>query len=98
LAREWLRSELTAWQALAKHGAPRELEELRNQINYWLKDGWLSGVRDKDALAKLPDAERQAWGTLWADVAALLERAQRTSEKQSDPPKPPKSAPASDSR
>jgi hypothetical protein len=29
-------------------------------------------VRDPSALAQLPDAERQAWQKLWADVAALL--------------------------
>jgi Flp pilus assembly protein TadD len=95
-AREWLRSELTAWEALAKRGAPKELEELRKQVNYWLKDGWLSSVRDKDALAELPDAERQAWGQLWDDVAALLERAQRASEKRVGPPKARESDPASD--
>jgi hypothetical protein len=29
-------------------------------------------VRDKSALAKLPEAERQEWAKLWDDVAALL--------------------------
>jgi hypothetical protein len=32
-------------------------------------------VRDKDALAKLPEDERKKWQKLWADVSALLERA-----------------------
>jgi hypothetical protein len=36
----------------------------------------LSGVRGADALAELPEAERQPWRTLWADVAATLARAQ----------------------
>jgi len=29
-------------------------------------------VRDADALAKLPEAERETWRKLWADVDALL--------------------------
>jgi tetratricopeptide (TPR) repeat protein len=43
----------------------------------WSLFGWqtapaLAGVRDGAALAKLPDAEREQWQRLWADVAALL--------------------------
>jgi tetratricopeptide (TPR) repeat protein len=32
----------------------------------------LAGVRDQAALAKLPDAERQEWRRLWADLEASL--------------------------
>jgi hypothetical protein len=35
----------------------------------------LASVRDPAALARLPREERAAWDRLWADVAALLERA-----------------------
>jgi serine/threonine-protein kinase len=38
----------------------------------WLTDPALAAVRDREALAKLPDAERGQWQRLWADVAALL--------------------------
>jgi hypothetical protein len=31
-------------------------------------------VRGPDALAKLAEAEREGWRTLWADVADLLRR------------------------
>ena len=33
------------------------------------------GIRDAEALAKLPEAERKAWQSLWADVDALLKQA-----------------------
>jgi tetratricopeptide (TPR) repeat protein len=75
-ARRWLRAELDDWAAVQKRGDTAELQALRKEVHYWQEDGWLSGVRDKAALAKLPDAERQAWAQLWADVAALLKRAQ----------------------
>ena len=32
-------------------------------------------VRDADALAKLPEAERADWRKLWADVDAVLQKA-----------------------
>jgi hypothetical protein len=35
-----------------------------------------SGVRDPAALAKLPGAEPADWQKLWADVAALLQKAE----------------------
>jgi tetratricopeptide (TPR) repeat protein len=38
----------------------------------WQTDPALASVRDPEALAKLPDAERAQWQRLWADVAALL--------------------------
>jgi hypothetical protein len=40
------------------------------------KDADLAGLRDPDALAKLPEAEREPWQQLWTDVAALLKRAE----------------------
>jgi hypothetical protein len=47
---------------------------VRETLAKWQGDTDLVGVRDKDALAKLPEAEREAWQKLWADVAALLEK------------------------
>jgi hypothetical protein len=41
----------------------------------WQSDADLAGLRDKDALAKLPIPEQEACRRLWADVAALLQRA-----------------------
>jgi tetratricopeptide (TPR) repeat protein len=75
-ARLWLRAELDAWVAVQKRGDAAELKALRKAVDYWREDGWLSGVRDAKALAKLPEAERQAWQQLWADVEALLKKAQ----------------------
>jgi hypothetical protein len=41
-----------------------------------LVDPEFAGVRGPEALAKLPESERQPWQKLWADVAATLARAQ----------------------
>jgi hypothetical protein len=37
-------------------------------MQHWLADADLSGVRGSESLAKLPEAERQEWQKLWADV------------------------------
>jgi len=36
----------------------------------------LAGIRDAEAVAKLPADERAAFMQLWADVAALLKKAE----------------------
>jgi tetratricopeptide (TPR) repeat protein len=38
----------------------------------WQTDPALASVRDRVALTKLPDAEREQWQCLWTDVAGLL--------------------------
>jgi tetratricopeptide (TPR) repeat protein len=38
----------------------------------WETEPALTGVRDREALAKLPDVEREQWQRLWAEVTALL--------------------------
>ena len=43
-------------------------------MRHWQKDPDLAGIRDQEALAKLPPEERAAYERLWADVAALLKK------------------------
>jgi hypothetical protein len=44
-------------------------------LRHWQQDSDLAGLREAAALAKLPPEVRAACGRLWADVAALLEKA-----------------------
>jgi hypothetical protein len=49
----------------------------------WLTDPDLAGVRGPEALARLPEAERQPWQKLWDEVIDLLNQAQaKTPEKK----------------
>jgi len=52
-------------------------------MQHWLEDSDLAGVRGPDAMAILPEAEREGWRKLWADVADTLRRA------ADQPPQPP---------
>jgi hypothetical protein len=47
---------------------------VQQQLQNWQQDTGLAGVRG-DALAKLPEAERQPWQKLWIEVEALRQRA-----------------------
>jgi hypothetical protein len=51
---------------------------VRQRLELWQQGDALASVRDKDALDRLPDAERKQWRQLWDDVAALLARAGAT--------------------
>ncbi len=53
----------------------QERAAAQQQMKHWQADADSTGVRDQDALAKLPAEERGAWQQLWADVAKVLKRA-----------------------
>jgi tetratricopeptide (TPR) repeat protein len=74
-ALHWLRADLSAWTKQLERGQPAARQEVHKRMQHRQQDPDLAGVRDKDSLAKLPEAERKEWEKLWAEVAALLERA-----------------------
>jgi tetratricopeptide (TPR) repeat protein/tRNA A-37 threonylcarbamoyl transferase component Bud32 len=67
---DWLRAELFSMQ-----GIPATRGDWQTTLRSWQKDPTLAGVREAAALEKLPPAERADWQKLWADVAALIEKA-----------------------
>jgi tetratricopeptide (TPR) repeat protein len=75
-ALEWLRADLEQWRKLWDGGKPADRQLLHRLLPHWPEDSDLAGVRDPDALKKLPAAEQEAWRQLWADVAELLKKAE----------------------
>jgi tetratricopeptide (TPR) repeat protein len=75
-ALEWLGADLTAYGKLLEGGKPEDRALVQQRLQHWRQDRDLSGLRDKDAVAKLPAEEREACQKLWADVEALLQKAQ----------------------
>jgi hypothetical protein len=51
-------------------------------MEHWLATPDFASVRGPDALGRLPEAERQAWQKLWADVADTLARAEGTTRPE----------------
>jgi tetratricopeptide (TPR) repeat protein len=76
----WLRADLVAWTKLVDTGKPEARAAVQKTLRHWQRDADLAGLRDAAALAKLPADERQACHKLWADVEALLRKAQGKAE------------------
>jgi serine/threonine-protein kinase len=74
-ALDWLRQDLTWWDKALESGDAQTKAQVRQRMRHWQTDGDLASVRAPDALARLPDEERQQWEKLWSDVDGLLRRA-----------------------
>jgi tetratricopeptide (TPR) repeat protein len=68
----WLQADLALWTRRVQDGKPADRAEVQGTMRHWQTDADFAGVRDKEALATLPEAERQTWSKLWTEVAALL--------------------------
>jgi hypothetical protein len=77
-ARGWLRAELEARRRLLGQQPEKTRWIVAYDMHRWLEDPDFAGVRGPEALARLPEAERQAWQKLWADVADTLARSAGT--------------------
>jgi hypothetical protein len=71
----WLKAELAAWTKLLESDPHQARPVIAQTLKHWKVDTDLAGIRDADALAKLPEVERKDWQALWAEVDALLARA-----------------------
>jgi len=77
-ALDWLQTSLDSWTKILDQDKRQARVAVERKLQHWQADPDLASVRDQAALAKLPDAERQAWEKLWADVEALRKRARET--------------------
>ena len=77
-ALEWLRADLKAYSTLLDKD-PKVWPVIQQKLAHWQKDGDLASLRGTADIDKLPEAEREPWRKLWADVDALLKRAPRIS-------------------
>jgi tetratricopeptide (TPR) repeat protein len=73
----WLRQDLASWDRVQRANAKAGVR-VRQVMQSWQADDDLAGLRDADALERLPPAERQECRALWQEVEALLRRAQTT--------------------
>ncbi|HJT76627.1 MAG TPA: tetratricopeptide repeat protein, partial [Gemmataceae bacterium] len=84
-ALDWLRADLAACGRVLGNGPEKARPLALRRLRDGLADPDFAGVRESEALARLPERERQAWLQLWADVRDRLARAQRptTPKKES---------------
>jgi eukaryotic-like serine/threonine-protein kinase len=74
---DWLAADLRDWSRLFETDKPKNHKTVQSTMQHWRKDADLAGVRDADPLAKLTEAERKEWQSLWADVDQLLKTAEQ---------------------
>jgi serine/threonine protein kinase/Flp pilus assembly protein TadD len=73
-AREWLRADLAAYAKLRDGGRDDDRLWIRQRLCHWLRTDDLAGLRDREALARLPAGEQAACRRIWAEVTALYGR------------------------
>jgi serine/threonine-protein kinase len=75
-ALDWLKAELSALGKDLDSGPPPARAAITRVLSHWRNDPDLAGIRESAALGKVPAEERAAHAKLWADVAALLKKAE----------------------
>jgi hypothetical protein len=76
-ALDWLRADLAAHAKQLQAANPNGRAAVERTMQHWQKDADLAGVRDREALSKLPEAERKEWESHWAEVQHLIARARK---------------------
>ncbi len=71
----WLRADLMHWTKQAASDEPGDRDLVQKTLKHWQEDADLAGVREAEALKKLPADEREACQKFWAEVAELLKKA-----------------------
>jgi eukaryotic-like serine/threonine-protein kinase len=75
-ALKWLEADLVLWTKQLESGTPQDRKTVAARLQHWQRDRDLAGIRDAALLAKLPPAEQEACTRLWAQVEAVLQKAQ----------------------
>jgi hypothetical protein len=75
-ALDWLRADFILRTKQLESDSPADRAAAQQALRHWQKDPDLVGIRDPEALAKLPPEERAACIKLWADVVGLLKKAE----------------------
>jgi tetratricopeptide (TPR) repeat protein len=72
----WLRADLALWAKQVESGPPPAKALAVQKLRHWKADSDLVGIRDEAAIRSLPADEQGACRALWAEVDALLKKAQ----------------------
>jgi tetratricopeptide (TPR) repeat protein/tRNA A-37 threonylcarbamoyl transferase component Bud32 len=80
-ALDWLKADLALWAKQAQSGQSAHRVVVQQVLRHWKEDTDLAGVRG-DALAKLPEAEREPWKKLWEEVDGVLAKVGASEKKQ----------------
>jgi tetratricopeptide (TPR) repeat protein len=71
----WRQADLATWRKRFEDDETTVRPIVRQQMQAWLADPDSAAVRDPEALARLPEGERQDWQKLWTEVEELFAKA-----------------------
>jgi serine/threonine-protein kinase len=71
---EWLRADLAYWSRVSQTGHPEANAFVIQTLRHWKADTDLAGLREHEALERLPKDEQDALRSFWAEVDTLLKR------------------------
>jgi serine/threonine protein kinase/Flp pilus assembly protein TadD len=75
-ALNWLTEDLTDRKKLVESDEPAVRafgqKRLKEIVDHWLANPDLAALRERQALDQLPEAERDGWRRLWAELEALV--------------------------
>jgi serine/threonine-protein kinase len=83
-ARQCLASDLDSCEQQFQHGGT-DRQNAEHTLSNWLKSEDMAGVRDANALEKLPAEERKQWTDQWQRASDLARRASVTDTPSKDP-------------
>jgi eukaryotic-like serine/threonine-protein kinase len=75
-ALDWLQAELAVWTKFVETGPPQAKAFIVQTLKHWQEDSDLAGIRESKALETLPEAEREGFRALWAEVQTLRKKAE----------------------
>jgi Tfp pilus assembly protein PilF len=78
----WLRADLAAWTRRLDSNSPTARAAVQQGMKHWQQDDDLTSIHTQGGLARLSEEERAAFTRLWADVAALLRKAEVPEKKE----------------
>src|SRR5262249_53116693 len=84
-ALDWLRADLATYGRVLSNGPEQTRPLALGRLQHCLKDPDFAGVREQQALAQLPESERQAWQQLWAGARDRLARARGPATPKKEP-------------
>jgi tetratricopeptide (TPR) repeat protein len=70
----WLKAELSAWKRHSMTAEPGNKDTVARAMTHWKANVDFASIHDEAELAKLPEAERKEWQSLWAEVESRLKR------------------------
>ena len=74
-ALSWLKADLALWTKRVESGSPQAKASAIQTLQHWKTDSDLAGIRDPEALKRLPESEQKSLRALWSEVDGTLKRA-----------------------